>query len=241
VITPDQGDAEVILAVRINAIATREGLRDLARLADSECELDVVVLPKVVSANEIVLAQSWLATTCARLVALIESPAGIEQAFAIASTNGSAGGKKPPLAALLLGGVDLSAELGASLSWAGLLWARGRLVNAAKAAGVHAWDVPFLDIHDDHGIVQQTRAVRALGFDCKTAIHPAQIAPIHEAFKPSAEEFAWAQGVVSAGEQAGHGQDSAQAAGAFLFNGKMIDEPVLKHAQQMLAQASRGG
>jgi len=234
----DRAATEVIVSVRINAIGTLDGLRDLVLIADSGCQLDVVMLPKVSSASEISLAQSWLRQTCSRLVALIESPLGIEQAYAIAS--GPASDVKPPLAALLLGGIDLSAELGASPSWDGLFSARARLVNAAKAAGVQAWDVPCLDIHDADALTEETRAVRAMGFDCKLAIHPLQIAPIHEAFKPSAEELEWARGVVAAGEKAGHGQDSAQAAGAFLFNGKMIDGPVLRHAQQMLAQAARG-
>lgn len=234
----DRAATEVIVSVRINAIGTMDGLRDLVLIADSGCQLDVVMLPKVSSASEIRLAQSWLAQTCSRLVALIESPIGIEQAYSIAS--GSASNAKPPLAALLLGGVDLSVELGASLSWDSLFSARARLVNAAKAAGVQAWDVPCLDIHDADALIEETRAVRAMGFNCKLAIHPLQIAPIHEAFKPSAEELEWARGVVAAGEQAGHGQDSAQAAGAFLFNGKMIDGPVLQHAQQMLVQAARG-
>lgn len=235
----DRPATDVIVCVRINAISTLDGLRDLVLMADSGCQLDAVMLPKVNSSSEIRLAQSWLAQTCSRVVALIESPTGIEQAYSIA--DGAATNTQPSLAALILGGVDLSAELGASLSWDGLFSARARLVNAAKAAGVQAWDVPCLDIHDADALIEETRAVRAMGFDCKLAIHPLQVAPIHEAFKPSADELEWARGVVTAGEQAGHGQNSTQAAGAFLFKGKMIDEPVLRHAQQMLAQAARGG
>ncbi|MFK7965924.1 MAG: CoA ester lyase [Burkholderiaceae bacterium] len=239
----DLSKHDVTVGVRVNGVSTPDGLRDFVHLADSGCRVDVVMMPKVVSVTEIRLAQTWLAKTCSHLVALIESPAGIEQAHEIASANLSAHGgganRGPRLSALLLGGVDLSAELGASLSWHGLLSARGRLVNAAKSAGIQVWDVPCLDIHDAEGIEKETRAVREMGFDCKTAIHPAQIAPIHEAFKPSEHELEWAKGVVAAGEQAGHGQNSSQAAGAFLFNGKMIDEPVLKHAQQLLVQAAR--
>ena len=75
----------------------------------------------------------------------------------------------------MLGGADLAAELGAQFGWEGLLHARGRLVNAAKAAGLQAWDVPHIDLKRPEDLGEETRRILALGFGCKTAIHPQQI------------------------------------------------------------------
>lgn len=226
----------VLLGLRINAIETVEGLRDLHALVALQGVLDVVVLPKVNSPAEILLARSWLQGVCRYLVALIESPTGVEKAAQIAAAGQTAGGG-PALAALMLGGADLAAELGAAFGWDSLLSARGRLVNAAKSAGIQAWDVPFLALDAPDALEQETRAVRALGFDCKSAIHPAQLAAIHAAFQPSEAELAWAHGVVQAGQANGHGADGASAAGAFLYQGKMVDQPVLNHARRLIAQA----
>ncbi len=226
----------VLLGVRINAIETVQGLRDLHALVDARVTLDIVVLPKVGSPTEISLARSWLQGCCRYLVALIESPSGIEEAGRIAGAARSAGAG-PELAALMLGGADLAAELGADFSWDSLLSARGRLVNAAKAAGIQAWDVPFLALDAPAALERETRAVRALGFDCKSAIHPAQLPAIHAAFQPSEAELEWAHGVVRAGEANGHGADGSDVAGAFLYQGKMVDQPVLNHARRLIAQA----
>ncbi|MGH1361229.1 MAG: HpcH/HpaI aldolase/citrate lyase family protein [Burkholderiaceae bacterium] len=234
--TRDPQADSVLLGLRINAIETTEGLSDLHSLMLAQPALDVVVLPKVNSATEIRLARRWLQGCCQQMVALIESPAGIEQAAGIAAA-GQLSGSGPELLALMLGGADLAAELGAAFSWDSLLSARGRLVNAAKAAGIQAWDVPFLGLNEPDALEHETRAVRAMGFDCKSAIHPAQLAAIHTAFQPSEAELQWAQGVVKAGEQHGHGADGDGAAGAFLYQGKMVDLPVLMHARRLLAQA----
>ena len=83
---------------------------------------------------------------------------------------------------------DLAAELGAQFGWDGLLHARGRLVNAAKAAGLQAWDVPHIDLKRPDDLGDETRKILALGFGCKTAIHPQQISIIHAAFAPSPAE-----------------------------------------------------
>jgi citrate lyase subunit beta/citryl-CoA lyase/(S)-citramalyl-CoA lyase len=157
-----------------------------------------------------------------RLVALIESPRGVENAFAIAQAAG--------LGALMLGGADLSAELGARFGWDGLLYARGRLVNAAKAAGLQAWDVPHIDLADSAGLAEETRRVLALGYDCKTAIHPQQIAAIHAAFMPTPSELEWAQALLLA-------VPDDQASGAFIFQGRMVDAPVLRKARRVVELA----
>ncbi len=213
------------VALRINGTRTAEGLRDAALLLDSGVKLDWLLLPKVESAGDVACVRAWFGDRCGALAALIESPQGIEDAFAIARSLA-------PADALMLGGADLSAELDAQFGWDGLLSARGRLVNAAKAAGVQAWDVPNVDLSDDGALETETRRIRQLGFDCKTAIHPKQISTIHAAFEPSAEEREWAQVLLQA-VPAGH--DS----GAFLFKGRMVDAPLLRKARRIHELVSR--
>lgn len=209
-------------ALRVNGVRTLEGLRDLVALADTGVQLDVLLLPKTEACADIQLLQATVGAQVGAIVALIETPLGIERAAEIS---------RAPLLALMLGGADLSAELDASFDQHGLLHARGRLVNAAKAAGLQAWDVPHINLADDAGLAAETRAVLALGFDCKTAIHPQQIATIHAAFKPTATELDWARTLLAAVPDGG-------ASGAFLFNGRMVDAPLLKKARRIAERAA---
>ena len=170
--------------------------------------------------------ESWSGAQIGAITALVETPLGIENLASIAR----AGGK---LGALMLGGADLSAELDAQFNWEGLLSARGRLVNAAKSTGLQAWDVPNVDLSSDEGLATETRKALALGFGCKTAIHPRQIKTIHAAFTPTQAEIEWATVLLQAVPE-------GQGSGAFLFQGKMVDAPLLKKARRIaeLARAS---
>jgi citrate lyase beta subunit len=209
-------------ALRVNGLRTLEGLRDLVALADSGLQLDVLLLPKTEAAAEIQLLQEVVGAQVGCIVALIETPLGIEQAADIA---------RAPVMALMLGGADLSAELDASFDQHGLRYARGRLVNAAKAHGRQAWDVPHIDLSDAAGLSAETRAVVAQGFDCKTAIHPKQIATIHAAIEPTPTELDWARTLLAAVPE-------GSASGAFLFNGRMVDAPLLKKARRIVERAT---
>jgi citrate lyase beta subunit len=211
------------LAVRLNALRTREGLADVHALVHGGVRFDAVVLPKTEQARDLALFQSWAGDCFDALVALVETPLGIENAASIAGavTRGA-----PGLAALMLGGADLSLELGAAFDWDGLLSARARLVNAARSAGLQCWDVPHLDLDRLDALEDETRRVLRLGFTCKTAIHPSQIPSIHRAFAPAEDDVRWAQALLAA--SAAH-----STAGAFLFEGKMVDAPVLARARRI--------
>ena len=157
------------------------------------------------------------------MVALIESGRGLAAADEIAA--------HPAVAALAFGGGDLAADLHATLTWEPMLFARSRIVQAAAAAAIGAWDVPYLDIHDAEGLKRETAASKALGYTCKLAIHPTQIAPINAIFTASANELNRAKRIVAAFEAA-HG-------GACQVDGKMIDAPVVKAARRTVAIAAR--
>lgn len=98
------------IALRINGVGTLEGLRDVLALDESGVHLDWLLVPKVEDAADLRALHSWIGHRYQRLTALIETPRGVENALSIAH----AGGK---LAALMLGGADLAAELGAQFGW----------------------------------------------------------------------------------------------------------------------------
>lgn len=208
------------IALRINGLRTLEGLRDVLALNESKVRLDWLLVPKVADAADLHALHALAGDCYERLTALIETPGGVENALAIAQS-----GRK--LAALMLGGADLAAELDAQFGWDGLLYARGRLVNAAKAAGLQAWDVPYIDLNRPDDLSDETRKVLALGFGCKTAIHPRQISIIHAAFAPSPAELAWAKALLQA-------MPDGPTAGAFIFEGLMVDAPVLRKARRVV-------
>jgi len=214
------------VALRINGLRTLEGIRDVLALVESGVAVDWLLLPKTEHATDVQAIESWCGAQIGAITALVETPLGIENLASIAR----AGGK---LGALMLGGADLSAELDAQFNWEGLLSARGRLVNAAKSAGLQAWDVPNVDLSSDEGLATETRKALALGFGCKTAIHPQQIKTIHAAFTPTQAEIEWATVLLQAVPE-------GQGSGAFLFQGKMVDAPLLKKARRIaeLARAS---
>ena len=214
------------VALRVNGLRTLEGIRDVLALVESGVAIDWLLLPKTEHATDVQAIESWCGAQIGAITALVETPIGIENLASIVR----AGGK---LGALMLGGADLSAELDAQFNWEGLLSARGRLVNAAKSAGLQAWDVPNVDLSSDEGLATETRKALALGFGCKTAIHPQQIKTIHAAFTPTQAEIEWATVLLQAVPE-------GQGSGAFLFQGKMVDAPLLKKARRIaeLARAS---
>src|SRR5215470_918262 len=212
-----------VWALRLNHVTTQAGLEDLMALRAAR-KPAVVVLPKTESVAEVEIALAHLggANGAPTIVALIESGRGLAAADEIAT--------HPAVAALAFGGADLAADLHATLIWEPMLFARSRIVQAAASAGIAAWDVPFLDIHDPDGLKRETVAAKALGYVCKLAIHPAQIAPINAVFTSSQTEVARAQRVVSAFEAA-HG-------GACQVDGKMVDAPLVKAARRTVALAA---
>ena len=222
-----------MLAVRLNNLRTQEGLKDVLALIDSGAKLDFLVLPKVEFAQDITLIHAWASHAFKALAVLIETPLGVENSPSMARSVREGGYK---LAALMLGGADLSVELGCSFGWDGLLHARGALVNAARSGGLQVWDVPHLDLNDVDGLLEETRAVLRLGFTCKSAIHPQQVATIHKAFAPAASDVLWARALVSANQAR---EASGQTAGAFLHQGKMVDPPVLAKALRIIEIADR--
>ncbi len=217
------GAPPFVTAIRVNDLRTAHGRADLDALNAAALRVDAIVLPKVESVAEVHTAARKLFGE-PRLVCLIETVLGVRFAAEIA-------GASPQVAALGFGGFDLSAETGGEPTWDALLWPRTQVVHAATAAGVLAIDQPFIALNDEAGLTRECARVRELGFGAKLAIHPQQCAAIQAAFQPAPEQIARAQRIVSAFEAAqGH---------VAAIDGQMIDVPMYRSAQRILARATR--
>lgn len=208
------------LGLRINALVDREGIRDVAALLDSGARPAFVMIPKVVSAFEISQIRAVLGAEAPPVWALMETPDAYFSVAEIARAIGDRGG-------IMFGGADYSASLGAALEFDAVLHARSAIVAAAALAGCATMDVPHLDVGDEAGLRADTARVKALGFHGRAAIHPGQIAAINEIFAPSADEICKAEKIAAAYEAAG--------GGVALLDGKLVEKPVLKAAERVLA------
>jgi len=159
-----------------------------------------------------------------QIIALIETAAALENAFAIAVAD-------PRVTAVFLGAEDLTADLrsGRTKSGEEIAYARGRIVAAARAAAIDVYDTPFTDVNDDEGIVADANIAKQFGFSGKAAITPRHVGIINRVFSPTEDEVDHARRVLEVIEEA-----KAQGKGAVSLNGKMIDAPIVARAQQVL-------
>lgn len=214
------GAGDPRLAIRINGVATRAGLEDLLALA-AAVRPAAVFVPMVESPDEIRIVRAVIGEVL--LVPLIETPRGLRNALAIARASG--------VAAMMFGGGDLSAALGVALAWEPLAAARAAFVLACAEADVPAIDVPFIGLDDAAGLADECTRAAALGFQAKAAIHPAQLAAINAAFRPDAALVAEAEAARAA--------FAAADGAAVRFNGRMLEAPIMRRYDRILAKAKR--
>jgi citrate lyase beta subunit len=144
----------------------------------------------------------------------------------------------PRLQALIFGAEDFAASIGAirTRSNAEVAYARGALITAAASADLQPIDMIFADLADAAGLEEECRLARQLGFVGKTAIHPNQLEIINRVFAPSPAEVSYAQRMVQA-----FAEQQAAGFGAFSLDGKMVDRPMLRAAERILARARAAG
>ncbi len=210
------------LGVRINALETEDGQKDLKAIATLSRGPDFIMVPKAVSAPDLAAVPNTLGSPDMPIWAVIETVEGLLSTAAIAKACAPIGG-------ILFGGADFSAEIGTSMTWEPLFYARSRIATEARIATLNVLDVPFLDVKDPDGLRSESERVAALGFNGKACIHPDQVAIVNEVFSPSAATIDWAKRVGQA-----H-RDSE--GGAVLLDGKLLDAPVYLRAQRILTQA----
>lgn len=223
------------VVVRINALDSDLWERDLEEMIP--CKPMAIMPPKTARAEDVQVldqaisrleAQFEIPAGTVRLIPLLETALGVENAYAIANASARVQG-------LFLGGEDLTADLRCQRTKEGreIDYARHRVVNAARAAGVAAFDTPFTDVNDDEGLHQDALLAKSLGFTGKAAISPRHVGPINLVFSPSPAEVAYAQEVMAAIAAA-----KAQGRGAISLHGKMVDAPIVTRAQQTLEDAN---
>ncbi|HZQ71126.1 MAG TPA: aldolase/citrate lyase family protein [Terriglobales bacterium] len=221
--------------VRINQLPL--GLQELVEIVPESP--DLILVPKVEYAEQLGEVDRMVNELKLRyqinrpiwLMPIIESALGIENAAPIAAAS-------PNVAALTIGLEDYTADLGVAKTSEGResLYARSKLVHAAKAVGVQAIDSVFGDVGDMDGLLRWGQNSRAMGFEGMGCIHPSQIRVIHEAFAPTQAEIEKALKIVTAFEEA-----QQKGLGVVSLGSKMIDPPVVHRAQKLVARAKQMG
>lgn len=207
--------------VRVNPVGSDDFADDLAAL--TQTDFRTVMVAKAESAKRLARAFDPRFS----LIALCETARGIHAAERLAATDG--------VIALMWGAEDLVASLGGTSSrFPGGAYrdvarhARSRVLLAAAARGRAAVDAVYVDIDDVEGLQAEASDAAASGFQAKACIHPAQVASVRAAYRPSDEETEWAEAVLTAAET---------ERGVFRFRGSMVDEPVLRHARSVRSRA----
>ena len=226
------------IVVRINSLDTSFWKEDLNQILPSGP--NIIMLPKTSSANDVSVLSTYLRgfeeklgleLNHFKIMPLIETALGIENAYNIASSDKS-------VCAIFLGAEDLTADLRCKRTKEGheIDYARSRMVMAARAAGVDVYDTPFTDVNDDDGIITDSEYAKSLGFTGKASISPRHLDAINTVFSPSIADIKYAYEVMDAIELA-----AAQGRGAIALRGKMIDAPIVARAKNTIEMAETIG
>jgi citrate lyase subunit beta/citryl-CoA lyase len=226
------------LYVRVNALDTGLTLGDLAVVMQGKP--DGIVFPKCVGQRDLDL----LATYIDALEVREGIAAGTTKILTIATESAAAvlalaaaPAKHARLIGHSWGGEDLMADLGALAKGSAPgeyddTFRLARTVNlmASVAAGVTAYDTVYPDIRNVDGLRAEAQVARRMGYGGKIAIHPDQVAVIHDVFTPTAQEVDWAKRVIDTFE-------SNPGSGVLTLDGKMLDKPHLVLARRLMARA----
>ncbi|HEV3096549.1 MAG TPA: CoA ester lyase [Candidatus Dormibacteraeota bacterium] len=216
--------------VRVHSAASPEMVADLAAIPLQKA--DAVVLPKVRGRQDLVSCRSAILAAKGPsdipLVAMVETAVGVLNAVEIA--------RAPDVLCLAFGRFDLSADLGIDPDGGSpaLAAARAAVVLASTAAGLHRpIDSPWIKIHDFEGLRAAAQRARADGFGGMQLIHPSHVDTANEVFSPTAEELAWAHGILASA-----GQAASTGHGAYTHDGQMVDEAIVKRARAIVRNAA---
>ena len=245
-VSPDEKDAARILVRNALKYQNFSGCEVVVRINPTDTEfwkedLDAVIplkpdmiMPTKVSGGEMIREvsaymgqveeRSGIEKGSVKILPLIETALGVEKAFEIASSD-------VRVAGLFLGGEDFTADMHCKRTKEGqeIFYARTRLVCAARAWGIEAYDTPFTDVEDMEGLRKDTEFAKSLGFAGKAVISPRHVDIVNEVFSPTEAEIEYAHDVMDAIEDG-----KRQGKGVISLRGKMFDAPIVKRAQQVL-------
>lgn len=226
-VTPDNKDAAraavaqhridtTAVVVRINPLEGPLAAADLAALTG--VSITGVMVAKAADPATVATLSEKLPGVA--IIALIESAAGHAAARALAAV--------PAVTQLAFGSIDYAVDVGCEETFDALLAARSEVVLASRLANI----APPLDgvtvgYDDPDVLTREARRARSLGFGGKLVIHPKQIEPVRAGFRPDDVELAWARAICEAAATAG--------GGAFSFEGRMVDAPVITKAKRLLS------
>ncbi|KAF9964871.1 hypothetical protein BGZ70_005807 [Mortierella alpina] len=224
-------------AVRINAVGSGLEFDDLNVVLRSS-RLQAIVIPKVQSAKDVQFVSQMVDSVApfitrknVRIIASIESALGVMNLKEIATSD-------PRVDALVFAAEDYCADLGLTRTRDGveMLYGRSAIVTAAHAYGLQAIDLVCMDYKNDEILKEECEFGRRMGFLGKQAVHPRQLDIIQRCFLPTDQEIARAADISE-----GYQEHSKRGVGAFNYNGKVIDLPVVKWAEKILSRARQGG
>ena len=235
-------DAEIDVFVRVNSLGTGLTEEDISYVVVKG--LDGIMLPKTETMEDVTrLAQllgeeekrKGLELNSIDILPLVESPKGVQNIFDIVSASSR-------IVGLSFGAADFLREMGVGFAVTRLsfeeyhplvLYARSRISQAAKIAGVEAIDTPFFGLLIDmKGLSKESEGVKMLGFTGKQLIHPRHIEPVNRIFAPSEEDVDYAKSIVATYEEA-----KAKGAGSASFGGRMIDYAMYRMGVDMISKA----
>ncbi|KAJ6660895.1 hypothetical protein lerEdw1_017052, partial [Lerista edwardsae] len=257
--------------VRINSVSSGLAEEDIKVILKSNVLPTSLMLPKVETVEEV----RWFTEKFAchlkggtlvepmHFIPFVETAMGLLNFKAICEETLRTGPQIGlHLDAVVFGGEDFRASIGSTSSKEtyDILYARQKIIVTAKAFGLQAIDLVYIDLQDEEGLRKQSREGALMGFTGKQVIHPNQVAVVQEQFSPSPEKIKWAQELISAfedhqrlGKQSIKTNPSLQFSfpevffkklifsvlqGAFTFRGSMIDMPLLKQAQNIVTLAT---
>jgi citrate lyase subunit beta/citryl-CoA lyase len=217
--------------VRINSLASGLAEEDLEAVITSD--IDGINQPKPAIGRDIeeiaaiierLERERGITAGHIKLIPWVETARGLIHAFDIASAS-------PRVVGISFGAEDFTLDTGITRTEDGseLLYPRTMVVIAAKAANVIPIDTPYNNFGDEAGLINETALARRLGFEGKCLIHPSQIEPVNNIFRPSPDEVDHARRVVAAFEAA-----EAQGFASTSLDGKMIDIPIANRARRLL-------
>ena len=226
--------------VRVNAVGSERFIEDSKAVVRPG--LEGLVIPKVDTLAQIRVVEDELGRAevahhmpggSVKLLVAIESPIGLFNAYAIASSS-------PRIMGMIFGAEDFTREMNLPMRREGeavdMIYARSHFATAAAAAHVQAVDGVWVDLNDPEGLKRFAKQARRLGMSGISIIHPSQIDEANAAFTPTAEDIEYAQAVVNAFEDA-----RARGLGAIAFRGQLLDYPIVDRARQTLALAKSLG
>lgn len=218
--------------VRINQVPA--GFKDLEYVVSFG--VHTILIPKCQSADDIKLVELSIQKITGKpntihLIPIIESALGIENAFQIACSSEN-------VVAIIIGLEDYTADIGAQRTELGneSFFARSRIVNAARAAGIQPLDSVFSNFDDLDALAIIAQNSKALGFAGLGCIHPGQIKTVNDNFSPSENEIKKAKKIVFVFQEA-----QKEGKGVVAVDSKMVDAPVVKRAQKIIENAVEFG